>query len=167
MNFCLIHTWKKKHTQRAQRKSAKIGIKNEAHNAGDESSSSSSADSSPKISTSKGETPLFTGPSSLGTTELHHAPDGLIETNAGDYSGIRDFADFKNITFVESTKLWAIAGPIAFNILCNYAINSFTSIFVGHLGDLQLSAVAISLSVVSNFSFGFLVSLFYELLGFI
>ncbi|KAF3441524.1 hypothetical protein FNV43_RR15438 [Rhamnella rubrinervis] len=46
--------------------------------------------------------------------------------------------------------------PIAFNILCNYGINSFTNIFVGHIGDLELSAVAISLSVIANFSFGFL-----------
>ena len=90
--------------------------------------------------------------------ELHHAPEGLIESHAGDYSPISNFADAKFVCSVESSKLWAIAGPIAFNILCNYGINSFTNIFVGHLGDLQLSAIAISLSVISNFSFGFLVS---------
>ncbi|KAF5946230.1 hypothetical protein HYC85_016458 [Camellia sinensis] len=50
-------------------------------------------------------------------------------------------------------------GPIAFNILCNYGINSFTNIFVGHIGDVQLSAVAISLSVLANFSFGFLLGM--------
>ncbi|KAF1893601.1 hypothetical protein Lal_00002097 [Lupinus albus] len=150
----------RKKLKRVERKSAKIGRENESNNAG-ESSDSSSAESSPRgRKSSKGETPLFHyGPSSLGTTELHHAPNALIETNVGDYSGIGSFDDFKNIFFVESTKIWAIAGPIAFNILCNYAINSFTNIFVGHLGDLQLSAVAISLSVVSNFSFGFLLGM--------
>ncbi|XP_061361235.1 protein DETOXIFICATION 34 [Gastrolobium bilobum] len=95
----------------------------------------------------------------METMELHHAPEGLIETNVGDYPGITNFEDVKAVFFVESTKLWSIASPIAFNILCNYAINSFTNIFVGHLGDLELSAVAISLSVISNFSFGFLLGM--------
>ncbi|XP_062090365.1 protein DETOXIFICATION 34 [Humulus lupulus] len=63
------------------------------------------------------------------------------------------------ICIVESSKLWAIAGPIVFNIWCNYGINSFTNIFVGHLGDVELSAVAISLSVIANFSFGFLLGM--------
>ncbi|CAI0470300.1 unnamed protein product [Linum tenue] len=60
---------------------------------------------------------------------------------------------------MESSKLWGIAGPIAFNILCNYGVNSFTNIFVGHIGDVELSAVAISLSVIANFSFGFLLGM--------
>ncbi|CAA6666521.1 unnamed protein product [Spirodela intermedia] len=34
-----------------------------------------------------------------------------------------------------------------------------TQIFVGHLGNLELSAVAIGLSVISNFSFGFLLGM--------
>ncbi|XVF33300.1 hypothetical protein REPUB_Repub17cG0156700 [Reevesia pubescens] len=41
----------------------------------------------------------------------------------------------------------------------NYGINSFTNIFVGHIGDIELSAVAIASSVVSNFSFGFLLGM--------
>lgn len=59
----------------------------------------------------------------------------------------------------ESRRLWRIAAPIAFQILCLYGINSVTQIFVGHLGNLELSAVAISLSVISNFSFGFLLGM--------
>ena len=35
----------------------------------------------------------------------------------------------------ESVKLWAIAGPIDFNILSNYGTNSFIDIFVEHIGD--------------------------------
>lgn len=61
----------------------------------------------------------------------------------------------------ESKKLWAITVPIGFSILCLYGINSASQIFAGHLGNLQLSAVAIGLSVISNFSFGFLVSPFF------
>ncbi|CAE6144226.1 unnamed protein product [Arabidopsis arenosa] len=69
-----------------------------------------------------------------------------------DFPPIQSFRDAKLVCVIETSKLWEIAAPIAFNILCNYGVNSFTSIFVGHIGDLELSAVAIALSVVSNFS---------------
>ncbi|CAL4886061.1 unnamed protein product [Urochloa decumbens] len=60
----------------------------------------------------------------------------------------------------ESERLWSIAAPITFNIICLYGINSTTQLFVGRLlGNLELSAVAIGLSVVSNFSFGFLLGM--------
>ncbi|GJM87389.1 hypothetical protein PR202_ga03338 [Eleusine coracana subsp. coracana] len=59
----------------------------------------------------------------------------------------------------ESKRLWAIGAPIAFNILCLYGTNSTTQIFAGHIGNRELSAVAIGLSVVSNFSFGFLLGM--------
>jgi MATE family multidrug resistance protein len=59
----------------------------------------------------------------------------------------------------ESRRLWAIAAPIAFNIMCMYGTNSTTQIFAGHIGNRELSAVAIGLSVVSNFSFGFLLGM--------
>jgi hypothetical protein len=80
--------------------------------------------------------------------------------------GVKDVKKVKNgreawKVFVEESKvLWAIAAPIAFNTICLYGMNSSTQIFVGHVGNLELSAVAIGLSVVSNFSFGFLVSKF-------
>lgn len=94
----------------------------------------------------------------METADLHHAPPAFIGSSDGDYPPIRSFADAKVICYLETTKLWRIAGPIAFNILCNYGINSFTNIFAGHIGNVELSAVAISLSVIANFSFGFLVS---------
>ncbi|XP_057756411.1 protein DETOXIFICATION 34-like [Arachis stenosperma] len=122
-------------------------------------SSSGKLSSKVGVNISKGETPLFVS-SSLEAAELHHAPDGLVEINLGDYEhGINGLKDFIHVFILESIKLWAIAGPIAFNILCNYAVNSFTNIFVGHLGNLELSAVAISLSVISNLSFGFLLGM--------
>ncbi|MED6112514.1 hypothetical protein PIB30_062401 [Stylosanthes scabra] len=125
-----------------------------------ELSSKVGGDGGGDVNISKGETPLYLGSSSLEAAELHHAPDGLVETNLGDYDhGINGSKDFIHVFILESIKLWAIAGPIAFNILCNYAVNSFTNIFVGHIGDLELSAVAISLSVISNLSFGFLLGM--------
>lgn len=65
----------------------------------------------------------------------------------------------KSVFWTESVKLWRIAGPIAFTILCQYGTNSATNIFVGHIGDVELSAVAISLSVIGTFSFGFLLGM--------
>ncbi|GFY90262.1 MATE efflux family protein [Actinidia rufa] len=93
-------------------------------------------------------------------TELHHAPsEVLVAGEGGDYPPMHSFGDVKNIFYIETVKLWAIAAPIAFNILCNYGVNSFTNIFVGHIGNVELSAVAISLSVLANFSFGFLLGM--------
>ncbi|GAB4861712.1 Protein DETOXIFICATION 34 [Ancistrocladus abbreviatus] len=99
--------------------------------------------------------------STIEEVELHPAPaTGLIpHEEGGDYPPIHTFADAKYVLWLESSRLWGIGGPIAFNILCNYGINSFTNIFVGHIGDIELSAVAISLSVIANFSFGFLLGM--------
>ncbi|OMO78796.1 hypothetical protein CCACVL1_14102 [Corchorus capsularis] len=118
----------------------------------------SSAESTPTMNLMENQLHSKSSPliSNLESAELHPAPSGLI-SEGGDYPPIQCFADAKNICFIESSKLWAIATPIAFNIWCNYGINSFTNIFVGHIGDIELSAVAIALSVVANFSFGFLI----------
>lgn len=97
----------------------------------------------------------------IDSTVLHHSPStyvGPVE-DEGDYPPITSFEDAKRIFCLEISKLWTIAAPIAFNIWCNYGINSFTNIFVGHIGDVELSAVAISLSVISNLSFGFLLGM--------
>ncbi|XP_062154611.1 protein DETOXIFICATION 34 [Alnus glutinosa] len=142
-------------------KTANIGEKqeNEVLKA-EERSSSSSAGSSPRQARgSRSASPLIDGIIVSDTSELYHAPTKLIETNVGDYPPIRNFEDLKYVCYSETTKLWVIAGPIAFNIWCNYGINSFTNIFVGHIGNVELSAVAISLSVIANFSFGFLLGM--------
>ncbi|XP_022958965.1 protein DETOXIFICATION 34 [Cucurbita moschata] len=100
----------------------------------------------------------FDGIDAMDTVVLHHAPTVLIESSE-DYRPVGSYDDVRYVCWIESRKLWRIAGPIAFNILCNYGMNSFTSIFVGHIGDLELSAIAISLNVISNFSFGFLLGM--------
>ena len=84
--------------------------------------------------------------------------DAPLLNGGGDYAPVAGIADAKYVFMGESKKLWAIATPIAFNILCMYATNSVTQIFVGHIGNLELAACSIGLSVVSLFSFGFLVS---------
>ncbi|XP_072964747.1 protein DETOXIFICATION 35-like [Typha angustifolia] len=78
------------------------------------------------------------------------------EAEGYDEKEVRTVGDAWGMFVEESKRLWAIAAPIAFNIICLYGNNSLTQIFVGHVGNLELSAVSIALSVVSNFSFGFL-----------
>ncbi|CAN1264595.1 Protein DETOXIFICATION 35 [Linum perenne] len=77
----------------------------------------------------------------------------------GDYSPVKTFKQARSVFGAETVKLWKIAGPIAFNTLCQYGLNSVTNMFVGHIGEFELSAVAISLSVISTFSFGFLLGM--------
>ncbi|KAK9094762.1 hypothetical protein Scep_026231 [Stephania cephalantha] len=88
--------------------------------------------------------------------------NNLINGNRGedgDYKKMSSIGEARTVFFVESAKMWRIAAPVAFNILCVYGINSFTQIFIGHIGEVELSAVSISLSVISNFSFGFLLGM--------
>ena len=79
--------------------------------------------------------------------------------DGGDYTPARSLAEVKWVFWRETVKVWKIAGPIAFNIICQYGTNSITNIFVGHIGAVELSGVAIALSVIGTFSFGFMVSL--------
>ncbi|CAK7337341.1 unnamed protein product [Dovyalis caffra] len=71
----------------------------------------------------------------------------------------KTFKGLKSLFWKETVKLWKIAGPIALTLICQYGVNTLTSIFVGHLGNLQLSAVSVSLSVVVTFVFGFLLGM--------
>ena len=74
-----------------------------------------------------------------------------------DYEPVKSLEEVRSMFWIETIKLWRIAGPIICTIICNYGINSITNIFVGHIGELELSAVTISLSVIGTFSFGFMV----------
>ncbi|KAM0931628.1 hypothetical protein ACQ4PT_000232 [Festuca glaucescens] len=76
-----------------------------------------------------------------------------------DVATPRGYAEAWEAFVRESERLWLIAAPITFNILCLYGVNSATQLFAGRLGNLQLSAAAVGLSVVSNFSFGFLLGM--------
>eukprot|EP00252_Welwitschia_mirabilis_P021191 TRINITY_DN535_c0_g1_i2.p1 TRINITY_DN535_c0_g1~~TRINITY_DN535_c0_g1_i2.p1 ORF type:complete len:524 (-),score=23.67 TRINITY_DN535_c0_g1_i2:385-1902(-) len=61
--------------------------------------------------------------------------------------------------FVESKKLWAIAGPAVFTRLTSYGTNVVTQAFAGHLGDLELASITISTTVIIGLSFGLLIGM--------
>nr|QBM79470.1 MATE40 [Rehmannia glutinosa] len=77
----------------------------------------------------------------------------------GDYLPARGAKAWWRVFCIETSKLWRIGGPIAFQIVCQYASNSVATIFVGHLGDVELSAFSIAISVVATFAFGFMLGM--------
>ncbi|XP_010671653.2 protein DETOXIFICATION 35 [Beta vulgaris subsp. vulgaris] len=95
----------------------------------------------------------------VGNERSEARNDGVVVGDAGDYADVNSVKEAASVFWIESLKLWKIAAPLVFNILCQYASNSLTNIFVGHLGELELSAVSISLSVIGAFSFGFMLGM--------
>ena len=63
----------------------------------------------------------------------------------GDYPPMRSWREVRSMVWAETVKLWRVAGPLAFQILCQFGTNSITTVFVSHIGNLELSAVSISL----------------------
>eukprot|EP01018_Ginkgo_biloba_P028740 Gb_22191 [translate_table: standard] len=61
--------------------------------------------------------------------------------------------------WVESKKLWQIAGPAIFTRITTYGMNVVTQAFAGHLGDLELAAISIATTVVVGFSFAVLLGM--------
>ncbi|KAF4356271.1 hypothetical protein F8388_000718 [Cannabis sativa] len=56
------------------------------------------------------------------------AEEGIINE---DYLPARGFKELKTVFWLESLKLWRIAGPAVVTIMCQYGTNSATSIFLG------------------------------------
>jgi multidrug resistance protein, MATE family len=59
----------------------------------------------------------------------------------------------------ESKKLWVIVGPAIFTRVVTFSMDIITQSFAGHLGDLELAAISIAVTVVIGFNFGLLVRL--------
>ncbi|KAI4351682.1 hypothetical protein L6164_006018 [Bauhinia variegata] len=93
----------------------------------------------------------------LNSVEAAAAPPLVAED--GDYLPVRGSNAVMTVFFTETKKMWKIALPIAFNTLCQFGINSITTIFMGHLGNLELSAASIAVSVVGTFTFGFMLGM--------
>ncbi|XP_019156209.1 PREDICTED: protein DETOXIFICATION 33 [Ipomoea nil] len=60
---------------------------------------------------------------------------------------IREFGD-------ESKKLWTIAGPAIFTVICQYSLGALTQTFAGQVGELELAAVSVENSVVAGLAYG-------------
>ncbi|XP_021826924.1 protein DETOXIFICATION 35-like isoform X4 [Prunus avium] len=81
---------------------------------------------------------------------------GEAEAADDDCAAVRSFEEAMWVSWKEAVKLWRIAAPVAFTTLFQYLVVSVTTVFVGHLGDLELSAVSLSVTVISGIPFGLL-----------
>ena len=81
----------------------------------------------------------------------------------GDYPPLRSWKEVNSMVWTETLKLWRVAGPLALQIMCHFGIESLTTVFVGHIGNLELSAVSVSLSIIGTFTYGFLVPFLFPL----
>ncbi|KAL0341358.1 UNVERIFIED_CONTAM: protein DETOXIFICATION 35 [Sesamum radiatum] len=77
----------------------------------------------------------------------------------GDYLPAGGLKAWWGVFCIESGKLWRIGGPIVIHILCQYGGTFVATIFVGHLGDVDLSAFTIASTVVGTFAFGFMLGM--------
>ncbi|XP_021284355.1 protein DETOXIFICATION 27-like [Herrania umbratica] len=62
-------------------------------------------------------------------------------------------------TWVETKKLWLVAGPSIFSRLTMFSMTVITQAFAGHLGDLNLAAISIATTVIIAITFGFLLGM--------
>ncbi|XP_026416135.1 protein DETOXIFICATION 27-like [Papaver somniferum] len=76
----------------------------------------------------------------------------LLDGSNGYHS--RNKNDLARRVWIESKKLWHTAGPGIFNRISAFSITVSTQAFAGHLGNLELASVAISINVFFGFSFG-------------
>lgn len=92
---------------------------------------------------------------------------GKAEAADDDYAAVRSFEEAMWVSWKEAAILWRIAAPVAFTTLFQYLVLSVTTVFVGHLGDLELSAISLSVTVISGIPFGLLVCIYLHLLLFL
>ncbi|KAM7514531.1 hypothetical protein LguiA_004114 [Lonicera macranthoides] len=61
--------------------------------------------------------------------------------------------------WIETKKLWNVAGPSIIGRLTSYSMNIATQAFAGHLGDIELASVSIANTVIVGFNFGLLLGM--------
>lgn len=79
----------------------------------------------------------------------------IVEDDIGDEDQSSLFHRF----WIETKKLWRIVGPAIFSRIASYSMFVVSQAFAGHIGDLELAAMAIATSVIVGLDFGFLVLL--------
>ncbi|KAF5468109.1 hypothetical protein F2P56_012289, partial [Juglans regia] len=61
--------------------------------------------------------------------------------------------------WIESKKLWYIVGPAIFSRVVSFSLNVISIAFGGHLGNVELAALSISINVLVGFNLGFLLGM--------
>lgn len=83
--------------------------------------------------------------------------EALLPEHDRDSSNGPENGELVTRVWIETKKLWRIAGPAIVNRVASYSMNIITLAFSGHLGDVQLAAISIANNVIVGFSFGLLV----------
>ncbi|KAM1471592.1 hypothetical protein FF1_041965 [Malus domestica] len=102
------------------------------------------------------EPPLHTA--AAGAAELSNKPP-LYEGGNEDYAPVKSFDALRSMFWIETVKLWQMAGSAVITIICMYGTNAVILLFAGHLGTIQLSAISISLAVISTFTDGLMLGM--------
>ena len=79
-------------------------------------------------------------------------------TSESDYLPVKSLKDLKFVLWTETVKIWRIAFPMALSALLQFLTISSTSIYAGHLGDIELSSISVYQGVISAIYFDLLVS---------
>ncbi|TKY45239.1 TRANSPARENT TESTA protein 12 [Spatholobus suberectus] len=74
-------------------------------------------------------------------------------TSESDYLPAKSLKDVKFVLCSETVKIWRIAFPVALSQLFQFLTNSSTSIYAGHMGDIELSSISVYQGVVSSIYF--------------
>ncbi|XP_058779116.1 protein DETOXIFICATION 35-like [Vicia villosa] len=80
-------------------------------------------------------------------------------TTENDYFAVKSLKDLRHVLLSETLKIWKIAIPVALSLLFQFLNNSSTSIYAGHLGDIQLSSFSIYQTVIFSIYFSLLLGM--------
>ncbi|XP_028769376.1 protein DETOXIFICATION 29-like isoform X2 [Neltuma alba] len=97
---------------------------------------------------------LAATPSPEGPHHQISAAAAIFSAESSDIPLITTPKDFFTQFFIESKKLWYLAGPAIFTSISQYSLGAITQLLAGHVGTLQLAAVSVENSVIAGFCFG-------------
>ncbi|KAI4328174.1 hypothetical protein L6164_020552 [Bauhinia variegata] len=98
--------------------------------------------------------PLLAQPTPAEPHHENRQDTAVFSTKAEDIPPIASFRDFQREFYIETKKLWYLAGPAIFTSLAQYSLGAITQVFAGHVGTIELAAVSVENSVIAGFSFG-------------
>ncbi|XP_020233209.1 protein DETOXIFICATION 29 [Cajanus cajan] len=89
-------------------------------------------------------------------TSRHQTPpdSAVFKADSDDIAPIAAVGDFTREFFIESKKLWYLAGPAIFTSICQYSLGAITQVFSGHVSTIALAAVSVENSVIAGFCLG-------------
>ncbi|GAA0176598.1 transporter [Lithospermum erythrorhizon] len=101
--------------------------------------------------------PLLSSSNNHDQEKKHKGAASVFCADEEDIQPIKGVKDFFHNFYIESVKLWYLAGPAIFTAVCQYSLGALTQVFAGQVGTIELAAVSVENSVISGFAFGIMV----------